>query len=682
MTKPFLSSVACILFVFLSLSIVAQKMPIKFGKVGMEDLQMTGYEKDPNASAVILCDFGKTIFQYNDNVGFQLHFTRNVRIKIFNKEAYDWANWKIELWNDDEDDDKEKIIGLKGFTFNLVEGKIEKDKLSNENEFKEKIHDNLSSVNFTMPNVKEGSVIDIEYTIVSPFYYNLQDWYFQYDIPVVWSELHVYIPEYYSYNHLFKGYVALHISENEKGTNSFTYNIKSRTQSGIGQRIKSSMQTEVFQYQESHNRYVAVDVPAFIVEEPLTSKENFISKIEFELSQVELPYATVKTYSESWESINKKLMQNPYFGDELKGGGFLNEIVDTIVVSAETDLDKMLLAYDAIKDRMTWNDFNSLYVSKNLRSAFNEGSGNVADINLMLVVLLRALELKADPVILSTRANGMIHPAHPTMSSFNYVIAQTEIDGEKFLLDATEPRIAAGMLPVRTQNNKGRLISKEGTDWVDLQNSIPFESLYMYNLQLGDNGVMTGSVQSSEKGYAGYTGRNTISTYVDEDRYIEELEKENSGLNIIDYSFQNLDEYRLPVKGSFTVEIANHVEEIGNMIYFKPMFFEAITDNPFKLEERNYPIEYPYQRAITYMLNFTIPDGYVLDDKPEDVAVSLPENAATFIFRTTVVGNMVQVLSKYTISQLTYIPEDYEFLKEFYNMMINKHAEQIVLVKE
>lgn len=683
MTKPISAYVVIFFFLTIfSFTTIAQKMPIKFGKVSIEELEMMEYDKDSNASAVILCDFGKTYFQFNENDGFLMHFKRTLRIKIFNKEAYDWANWKIKLWNDGHDSDREKVIGLRGFTFNLVDGKSEKSKLTNDNEFIEEIHDNLSSLNFTMPNVVEGSVIEIEYTIVSPFAYNLQDWYFQYNIPVVWSEYHVFVPEYYTYNHLLKGYIPLHVNDAKTETNSFTYIFKSRSRQNSLTPIKTSMQSEVIQFQESHNHYVAKDVPAFIVEEPLTSKENFISKIEFELSTVELPYSTVKKYSESWESINKKLMLNNDFGYELKGCAFLNNIAEGIIAKSENDQDKLMHSYSFIKNKMNWNERYSIYVDSDLRSAFNKGNGNIADINLMLVVLLSKVGLTTHPVVLSTRSNGMVHPAHPTMSGFNYVVAQTEIEGNKVLLDASIANLPPGMLPIRALNGKGRLISNEGSEWVELQNTSPYESLYMYNLKLEEGGLFTGSVQSSQKGYAAYRERNNIDSYVDEDQYIKELEEDNSGLEITSYTLKNRDELSLSLKGNYAVTISNQLEEAGNMIYFKPMFYDAITENPFKLEERNYPVEYPYSRVVTYMLNFTIPEGYVVDDKPEDAAVSLPDNAATFIFRTTVIGNMVQVVSKYTITQLTFIPEDYEFLKEFNNMIINKHEEQIVLVKE
>jgi hypothetical protein len=42
---------------------------------------------------------------------------------------------------------------------------------------------------------------------------------------------------------------------------------------------------------------------------------------------------------------------------------------------------------------------------------------------------------------------------------------------------------------------------------------------------------------------------------------------------------------------------------------------------------------------------------------------------------------MLQVLSRIRINKLLFLPSEYDFLKEFYEIIIEKHAEQIVLVK-
>jgi len=177
--KSKLISSLLVLFTFSFLISQAQKAPMKFGKVNIEDLKMTEYELDTTAPAVVLCSYG-----YYDNTNYQ--FVHLMRVKIFKKEGYDFATRKFATG------DKSSV---RGKTFNLVDGEIVAEKLSTKSVFREKIMDNYYMVSVAMPNVKEGSVIDLEikYTGFPTV------WYFQEEIPVVWSELRIEPLNYITY---------------------------------------------------------------------------------------------------------------------------------------------------------------------------------------------------------------------------------------------------------------------------------------------------------------------------------------------------------------------------------------------------------------------------------------------------------------------------------------------------
>jgi hypothetical protein len=673
-------------FVLILLSLfqsIAQKPPIKFGKVDMELLKMTEYPNDTNAAAVILCDYGRTYFEYVEEKGFQMHFDRVVRVKVLGKEGYDWADWAIPLWKDGSQ--QEKVKHLKAITFNLEDGKIIKDKLDNGGKFTEEVHKQLELLKFTMPNVLVGSVLDIEYSVVSPFYYNLQDWYFQYNIPVVWSEYIVETPEYFSYVKNMKGYLSLSINERETKPgrieiNKLVRNDKQSLSSGVTTQSRVNRYTK--DYLINKERFVAKDIPAFIIEEPLTTKENYISMIEFELASYNPPYGTITKYSSTWESINKQLMRSEDFGGRLSGGGFLKDIVESINLANETKYDKMVAAYSFIHSHMNWNGFSRKYTNMSLRSAYNDKNGSEVEINMMLIVLLRKLDIQADPVLLSTRSHGVIRSTYPTLSGFNYVVAKAIIDEKDYLMDASYPYLPSGMLPEKALNGQGRLISKDYTDWVDLTPEKSYKVVNMYTLELNDEGVFIGNIQTSDKGYAALNARKTLGKYDSEDEYIEYLQDNYQGLSVKSYEFTDREDFNKDMKEKYTVEISDKAIEAGNLLYFNPMFYEAMEENPFKLAERLYPVEYAFKRDMTYMLNIIIPEGYKLEEKPEDEAVSLPDNAAKFTYRISVMGNRVQVISKYSINKLIYPSEDYAYLKEFFNHIVAKQAEQIVLIKE
>ena len=63
-----------------------------------------------------------------------------------------------------------------------------------------KLDDTSYQLEFTVPNVKVGTVIEYEYTIHSQLYWQLRDWYAQCDIPVVYAKLDMNIPNYLLFN--------------------------------------------------------------------------------------------------------------------------------------------------------------------------------------------------------------------------------------------------------------------------------------------------------------------------------------------------------------------------------------------------------------------------------------------------------------------------------------------------
>ncbi len=630
----------------------AKKDPIKFGKVSMEEVEMKTYLPDTTASAVILCDYGITDMPFSDQEGrFERTFKRVIRIKILKKEGLDWANFEIEVSKRND-----KINSLKGMTYNLENGKIVKSKLKSDGKFIESNSKNYQTYKLTLPNVKVGSVIEYSYSIRSKYFFNLKTWYFQKSIPVKWSEYRVNIPEYYQYKKLTKGYLSLAVRESEHTSGTL-----------FGTTIYS---IEKF-------RWAVSEAPAFKKEPYMTTSRNFLSAIEFELGSTNIN-GVFKNYTNSWEKINDKLLESESFGQQLKGGGFLKEIVTKINAEAKTDDEKMSLAFDFIKKHMKWNDYYGKYVNKTLRNAFKEKKGNVADINLMLVLLLKKLGLNSDPVILSTRNNGMVFPSQPNMSKFNYVVAKVKIGENDYLLDATEPLCPCKILPYRCMNGQGRLISKTGSTWINLDSSMPYRHIISSKLTLNDDGELIGEITDAHQGYAGLSARKHF-----EDKTIDELktslEENNQGLSLEEFEITNQDDIEKTLQTKATVEITDKVEDAGDLIYLNPMLYEQTKKNPFTLEERKYPVDYGHAYDEIYSMELSLPEGCSLESKPENMRMALPNKAGSYTYSIQVVNGKIILMSRLKISKTMFAFNEYPNLKEFYKLLVAKQAEMIVI---
>lgn len=179
---------------FLNIS-VAQDY--RFGKVSKEELLQKEHPTDPSANAAVLYREVKTEFQYNQDSGWYMVTDYFERVKIYNKEGFDWANAEINLYKGEGED---KLLGLRGNTYYLDEnGKVQDEKLRKDGIFEEETSKYLTQTKITMPAVREGAVIEYKYTINSPFIFNIDEFRFQEIIPIEKVNMVFKTPEYFIY---------------------------------------------------------------------------------------------------------------------------------------------------------------------------------------------------------------------------------------------------------------------------------------------------------------------------------------------------------------------------------------------------------------------------------------------------------------------------------------------------
>ena len=130
----------------------------ELGKVTKAELEQKAHPTEPDASAAILFESGSSSLEFDERDGFTLVTEVDARIKIYNKDGYDWANKAVRYYT--AVNPGEKVSFSKAITYNLVGGAIEKTKLKSEGEFTEQLNKYWSIKKITMPNVKEGSVIE------------------------------------------------------------------------------------------------------------------------------------------------------------------------------------------------------------------------------------------------------------------------------------------------------------------------------------------------------------------------------------------------------------------------------------------------------------------------------------------------------------------------------------------
>ncbi|MGZ8523999.1 MAG: DUF3857 domain-containing protein [Chitinophagaceae bacterium] len=651
-------------------SFAQEKSKVKFGKVTAEDFKQTIYSLDSNANAIVIADIGSTEMVGNTKNSFSLEFKKFRRARILNKNGYDIANVEIRIYTDGGAE--EDLIALKAVTYNLENGKVVETKLETKTAvFKDKLDKHRAIKKFTFPNVKEGSIIEYEYKLESDFTFNLQPWDFQSEYPCLWSEYNVTIPEFYYYITLKQGFQPFYIDDRKNRRENFTVTDNSST----GGSDRSSFSAGVTDF-----RWVMKDVPALKEESYTSTVNNHLARIQFQLAELRDPFVPKKIMA-SWEEASTELLKDEYFGYSLnRDNGWLNDVMDEATRKAPTGLEKARNIFAYIRDNMTCTDFNRIRLERPLKNVLKAKSGSEAEINLLLTAMLLKAGLLADPVILSTRSHGYTYALYPMMDRFNYVISRLSIDGKYYYLDASRPRMGFGRLGYETYNGHARVINETATP-VNLSADSLLEgkltSVFIIN---DENGNLTGSVQQAPGYYESYNLRNKIKDKGKEQLFNDIRKAFNAEVEIAEPAIDSLDKYDYPLAIRYNFAIKTDNEDI---LYFNPMFGEAWKENPFKSAERTYPVEMLYAIDQTYLLRLDVPKGYVIDELPKQLMVKLNENEdGLFEYRLSESNGSISLRSRLRIKRTYFMPDEYEMLREFFNLVVKKHSEQIVFKKK
>ena len=664
-----------IILLLLTSVTTTQAQNFNFGKVSKEELEETQHPLEPEANAAVLYKSENVFFMFSKQEGFTQVREVSKRIKIYNKEGYDYATEKLRFYNENSSS-RENISRLNGYTYTLKNGSVEKIKLKKESIFENEINKYWATKSFTMPGVEEGCIIEYEYTIKTPFM-NINDLIIQYDIPVNKIEVKVTIPEYFNYNKVsnLRAKIQPVIEEDTKRRKE-TINSVSRGESLVG---NSSFNSSSLDFIENIYKINMDNIPS-LKEEPLVDNmENYRSKLALEYAYFKSPDGVIKPYSTTWDKITEKINKSESFGDQLAIKNYFKDDLSNILKEAKSDSEKIIAIFEHVKSKVKWNSFIGYNTHDGVKKAYKDGVGNVAEINLILISMLKEAGINAHPVLLSTRDNGV--PLFPTRDGFNYVICAIEDSNNLIYLDATQQHANPNILPARAINWLGRIVRDDDTsDWVQLSPKAMSKEIISLSYNLNEDLTETGKLRKRLTNYLAYNFRNKNAKR-NKDEFIQNIESDNSGLTIKELNLTDAENYYKPVTYDYEFDFDGAAEEIADKIYVSPLALLSSEENPFIQDTRNYPIDFITPISSKYIVNISIPEGYEVEFLPEATSVKFNVEGASFNYFIKQAGKNIQIIVDTEIKQTLILSKEYQDFKKFYQLLKDKEAEKIVLKK-
>ena len=647
----------------------------KFGKVTKEEVAEKQHPIENDARAAILYKKERTRYEFDSNQGWSLVTDVHYRIKIYDKQGFDWATIKIPVYVSNTE--KEKVTNIKGYTFNLVNDKLVSEKLSKDGIFEEHVNENKELISITMPEVKEGSVLDIEYKITSTIYWYLDAYQFQYDIPVNQIDMKLSVPEYFIFNRRTKGFYPIDLKES---VDNRKINVQYRGESDNSTfGTTSRLRMGALDFKENVYEVNATDMPSMVAESYTNNISNYRAGIKFELASTKFPNSLYKNYTSSWEDVAKTIYGYSGFGDELAKTGYFEKELAPFLAKATSQEEKIVAILNFVKSKMTWNGYNRVSCDDGVKKAFKNGVGNSAEINLMLTAMLKSAGLRTYPVLASTRSHGI--PLFPTREGYNYVISAVILNDSYILLDATDKYALPNVLPSRVLNWEGRLITEHGgSQVVSLIPTQKSKKIHFLSGLIEADGSINGKLRRQYMDHRALTFRHSYSDDKKEE-YLTDLESDFGGIEVSDFTVDNMLVLGKPVIETCAFYSEDVCEIIGDKLYFSPMLFLASAENPFKLDKREYPVDFVYPQHDSYMINLEIPQGYVVEALPEPTVIQLPEGYGEYKFNISEEENKITLRITSDLNRAMVPPHYYTILKDYFGKLLEKESEKVILVK-
>ena len=652
--KIYLFLVFCICSHFVALG---QMEGYAFMDIPQEQLEMTSYQVDTTATAVVLHDYGR--ISVTGPVFSMQVYSHNRRIKILKKGGLEQGNIEIPYYSYQ---DTERFINIMiavsspdGETYYLTEKDI----------FTEKKNKYWSAKKIAVPKLEVGSIIDCYYEIESSRLVQLREWYFQTDIPILFSELIVQFHENFSYMYLFQGFESM-----EKTLKGDTTIMEDSFTKAIIEPIK----------------FTVTDIPALKTEPFITTVDDYRLRIRFQCTQYGNFYTEkIEKILSDWKTVTGKILDNPYFEVQYTKGKRCGKILKAaapILKKEIPPLEKAKALYTFINNNVEVNQNSGIYVENSLNEAFEKKTGSKSELNLMLLALLRKAKIESYPVLISTRDNGYPIQEHPIVDQFNRTILLVIIDGKEYFVEQGNKFCPFGQLSRNSMNRSGYRLRKPIGKWLDITPN-KSKKIIISDFNLDDEGNLKGEISANYTNIEAADNREYWKTEEEEKTWEEELENTIVDFELDSVTVENEKDLEKPFKVHFQGDFSGALIDVGDFVYINPFIFSDFLENPFKSEERQYPVDFPHPFSNQFIINIKYDtEDYYVEELPKDTKFELLGKTVTVRYAAQEKEpGWIQVTYALSVNE-PYFPEDtYENLRSLFDITAEKLGEQIVLRK-
>ena len=418
--------------------------------------------------------------------------------------------------------------------------------------------------------------------------------------------------------------------------------------------------------------------------------ENYYSRVSYQLNYFQwkmTEYTSERVdYLENWSSASKDLLQDENFGLALDHvNTWMTDELKEVISGASSNDEKAGMIYRYVRDNFNLVNKEGysrygIFTQNSLKDVFKAREGNVAEINLLLTAMLRHEGIKADPLILSTRDNGVATVVYPLIAEYNYLICIVYLGNKMVTLDASRRYNHFGQVTENCYNGSGHIMNQANPLQVEFSPDSLYESrVTSVFINNDEKGKPSGNLKTVFGKNGSYDTRAEIFSS-SEQAYQKKIQTEvESDLVIENFGVDSLRKYEFPLAIHYDFDLRKFSSD--DIIYLNPMLKEGYESNPFTSMVRHYPVDMPYKIDETFLLNMEIPAGYQVEEMPKSVKVAFNENQGIFEYLIQKGETNIQMRVRVKFNKAFFPTDEYSNLRDFFAFVVKKESEQIVFKK-
>ena len=293
---------------------------------------------------------------------------------------------------------------------------------------------------------------------------------------------------------------------------------------------------------------------------------------------------------------------------------------------------------------VTWNGKYDLWPQLT-KETLQQGTGNNADINMLLIQSLKDVGLEAAPVVLRSRDQGKLPHNFPSFQKLTTFIVGIKQPTQQYAyVDASSAGGWFNALPATLLVDRARLLLKDKkSQWINLQKISKSQTTTIIEATLTADGVLKGELSSHYNGLAAV--------------------KHKGDSEVIPFNIQgDVSDGKISVcPFPPTLDLQHSKLEAGHRLM---------------------PVEFPCEESQQVTINITLPEGYVLENAPKPIAASTPDKGVNGRYSVMIIEGKVQVQYLFSVSKVSHPESNYEALRGMFDMFDNFTKEKIVVIKK